>query len=184
MAALAREVERVRAEGAARRATMEEDKAKALERLRLELTGSAAEMAALKEADEKAARVELLRRQIGRRMLHQGLLRGFDTWVDTWQRRQAAFERLRSCGNQLRTPALAACFRFWTTDLERAKQHARWLALEEQSHSLESQLRQAVNTMGDGPQMDVSGSVHPDDDDGIPWRWDDDGTQWRRLVLL
>ena len=54
-------------------------------RSNLVLTGTAAERVAFLEAQAKEERVELLRRQIGRRMLNAGLARGFSAWTELWE---------------------------------------------------------------------------------------------------
>ena len=57
-----------------------EETRRALEQLRVELSGSAAEMAALQEEKAKEERVELLRRQITRRIMNAGISRGWTAW--------------------------------------------------------------------------------------------------------
>jgi hypothetical protein len=74
---------------------MEEEKKLALERLRIELTGNAEEVMKLRAEQEKEARVELLRRQVGRRMLHQGLANGWSAWHELWSAKTYAMGRLR-----------------------------------------------------------------------------------------
>lgn len=138
-----KEIERLRSECDMKLMAAEEDKAIALQRQLVELTGSAEEIAAVREAEEKEARVELLRRQIGRRMLYQSVSRGFSAWLDRWQAKAYAVNRLRECGNKLREPALASAFAFWVADHGEQKRIRAWQELEAQSKSIEAQLRQA-----------------------------------------
>ena len=71
------------------------------------LGGGAEEQAALMEAQaakEKEERVELLRRQIGRRMMNSSLTRGWSAWYDLWTAKSYALRRLREVANRLRKP--------------------------------------------------------------------------------
>ena len=67
--AVGEELARVRAEYERRLAELEADKRRALERQLVELTGSAAEQAAVAEAREKEERVEILFKQFSRRII-------------------------------------------------------------------------------------------------------------------
>ena len=69
----------------ARQAAVEQSKAMALERQRVELAGSLAEREALLEEQAKEERVELLSRQAGRRMMNTALSSGWEAWVELWQ---------------------------------------------------------------------------------------------------
>ena len=63
-----------------------------------ELDGGVAEAERLREeqaAKEKEERIELLRRQIGRRMMNQGITRGFQAWMEMWEAKRYALEKLR-----------------------------------------------------------------------------------------
>lgn len=142
-ARLERELARVRTEADARVARVEDEKAKALENQLTALTGSAEQIAALREAEEKEARVELLKRQIGRRMLYGGLARGWAAWHELWEAKTSAMAKLQSCGNKLSKPEIAGAFDFWAADFHKAKQARAMAELEAQSNSLEAQLRQA-----------------------------------------
>ena len=141
--ALKAELERERDNHAARLAKMEEEKVLALERQLVELTGSAEEIAAVREAEEKQARVELLGRQVGRRLVHRDLSLGFMAWLDLWQAKTYAMNRLREVGNKFRKPGVADAFKAWVDDIEEKKRIEAWRELEAQSKSLESQLRRA-----------------------------------------
>ena len=55
-------------------------------------------------AKEKEERVELLRRQIGRRMMNSSLTRGWSAWYDLWTAKSYALRRLREVANRLRKP--------------------------------------------------------------------------------
>ena len=72
-------------------AKAEEEKDIAVQRMVTTLTGQAAEVEAVKDAQAKEARIELLRRHIGRRLLNQGILRGWTAWHETWE--EAACKR-------------------------------------------------------------------------------------------
>ena len=75
-----REIERLRVECDARLAKAADDKEKALARLVTELTGQADEIAAMREAEAKEARVDEMRAKASKRLFHRGLARGFEAW--------------------------------------------------------------------------------------------------------
>ena len=80
------------------------------------LGGGAEEQAALMEAQaakEKEERVELLRRQIGRRMMNSSLTRGWSAWMELWQAKVYAMARLKQAGKRLRRPELGEAFELW-----------------------------------------------------------------------
>ena len=136
-----REAERWQQEASLAAQRAEDDKALALERQLTELTGSAAEIAALRETEAKEARVELLRRQVGRRMMSSGLSRGWTAWMELYDARRYALTRLRECGQRLRAPELAVAFAGWAADVEAERQAKALRELEESTKSLEAQLR-------------------------------------------
>ena len=76
----------------------------------VELAGTAEERLALAEEKAKEERVELLRRQIGRRMMNQGLVRGWTAWYDMWEEKMTLMQRIRDVGNRFRAPEKAAAF--------------------------------------------------------------------------
>ena len=60
--------------------------------------------AAKKEEQEKQKRIELLRRQIARRIMNQGYIRGWQAWHELWSAKAYALRRLRQVANRLQTP--------------------------------------------------------------------------------
>ena len=78
-----------------------------MERQRIEFAGTTDERLALEAEKAKEERVELLRRQIGRRMMNQGIANGFTAWHELWFAKTYALNRLREVGNRFRTPELA-----------------------------------------------------------------------------
>ena len=124
-------------------AKAEEEKDIAVQRMVTELTGQAAEVEAVKEAQAKEARVEQLRTKMVKRLLNRGLALSFETWAEVCASKRYATERLQKCSNRLRTPEKAAAWNFWVADFERATRQAAWQELVVQSKSVEAQLRQA-----------------------------------------
>ena len=102
-----------------------EERRVALERQKVELLGSAAEQAELREEKAKEERIELLKRQVGRRMMNQGIANGWAAWYELWAAKTYAMEMLRKTGNRLRSPALSAALGFWVADAQRAKAVAK-----------------------------------------------------------
>ena len=115
----------------------------ALERQKVELTGSAADMMALQEEKAKEERVELLQRQITRRIMNQDINRGWSAWLEMWEAKTWAMNRLREVGNKLRSPELAEAFDFWASECDAEKQKA---ALDDSQSELskEVEARKAV----------------------------------------
>ena len=101
----------------------------ALERLRVELTGSAEEVDKLRREEEKEARVELMRRQVTRRMLNQDLSNGWSAWYAFWSAKVYAYGKLREVGNKFRSPELAMAYEFWAREAE-AYRWSKKLALQ------------------------------------------------------
>ena len=93
-----------------------DQKTAALERLRMELTGSVEQQAAARAEADKEARIETLHKKAAARIGNQGLMRGWSGWHEKWE--QAATEKrmLAAAGSRLRRPALTASFGHWRTD--------------------------------------------------------------------
>ena len=142
-ARLEKEVERERAAGAAQLEQAAQDKASALKRQLTEMTGTAEEIDTLRKQEAKEERVELLRRQVGRRMLYSSLAHAWTAWAEFWSAKTYSMARLKQCGNKLKTPALATSFAVWAADTAHQKKEAAWRELEAQSNSLEAKLRQS-----------------------------------------
>ena len=73
------------------------------------------------------ARVELLRRQIVRRILHRSLARGWTSWVELWQARVFALDWLRRAGNTFRRTDVSRSFYRWREEWQELH-HKRSLA--------------------------------------------------------
>ena len=67
---------------------------------------------AAQEAKDKEARVELLRRQVVRRILNTDLTRGWSAWAEHWEARAYAIHRLHESANRLRRPGVALAFKY------------------------------------------------------------------------
>ena len=123
---------------------VEEQMMKALEELRIELVGTAEEQLAAAEEREREERIEMMKRQAGRRMMNADLAWGWNGWFDYW----AAYSRLREIGSRFRAPALGQAFTQWY-ELCQARTRAKQLqALENASKSLEGQLRSSLFEAG------------------------------------
>ena len=142
------QLEQVKIEMRAKLQAAEEDKQRALARQLTELAGSAEERAVLLEQKAKEERVELLRRQVMRRMMNQGIANGWAAWYELWTAKTYAMERLREVGNKFKAPELSNAFGFWADDVAEGKRQKHLMAIENQSKSLEAQLRQARFEVG------------------------------------
>ena len=107
---------------------------------------------------EKERRVELLRRQIMRRMMNQGITRGWSAWHELWQAKTYALNRLRQVGNKLRAPEIAETFNVWSVSSLQAKHEAERNKLKEQMRK-EAGLRGDALTQTEKLQMQVSALV-------------------------
>jgi len=137
------ELKRVTEEYEAKLSAAELAHEKALKRQLIELTGSAEELAALRDEKDKEGRVELLRRQVTRRIMNADISRGFTAWYELWSARTHALGRLRDCGNKLRAPDIYTAFAFWMETTHEAKLQDERERLERESKSLEAQVRRA-----------------------------------------
>ena len=110
--ALGRELERVRTDYEFRLREKEEEKLQALERQLIELTGSAEERLALQAEKAKEERVELLRRQIMRRIIHAEVVRGWTAWHELWSAKTYAMRRLREVSERRVCECVCECVIF------------------------------------------------------------------------
>lgn len=129
--------ERAKLTSATSVATME------LERQLAEVNAAADAKAALEAAKEREARIELLRRQVVRRMKNADLSKGWTAWQELWEARRYQQALLREAGMKLKAPALSSAFAFWVKDHLDAKREAEYKAMLQHSDSLEDRLRYA-----------------------------------------
>ena len=64
-------------------------------------------------AREREGRVDLLARQITRRIMYSGMASGWTAWVEMWRARRDAMRQLRKAANRLKWPAIANSFGKW-----------------------------------------------------------------------
>ena len=141
--AFAEELRAVRAECDAKLAAALDEKNAALERMLIELNGSAEAKAELQAQRDREERVALLTRQIARRILSQDLVRGWTAWVEGWEAKSYAMMRLRQVAGRLRGPELAAAFASWAQYRVAKRRAAEKAALSAFNKSLEGRLQQA-----------------------------------------
>ena len=84
----------------------------------------------MREQKAKEERIELMRRQVLRRIKNQGIASGWSAWIELWEAKTYAMNRLREVGNRFQSPALADAFGFWERDTkeiiaEKAREGAR-----------------------------------------------------------
>ena len=124
-------------------ARAEQETARALQRQLVELAGGTEEKEALRAEQEREQRVEYLRRQVMRRIMHKDLADGWTAWMAFWAARSYAVRRLRVVGNKLQAPALLETWEHWAREALETKRAAALAALEAESRSLEVQLQKA-----------------------------------------
>jgi len=120
-----------------------EDKRVALERLTVELSGTAEEVQAMQEAKAKEERIELMKKQAMRRVANRDIAAGWAAWFELWEAKTFAMNQLRETGNRLRNPAKLNAFKGWLEQLEIARQEAKFAELQANASSLDTQLRRA-----------------------------------------
>jgi hypothetical protein len=140
---LLEELEAVKAECERRVKELELEQQRQYDRLVVELTGSATERAAMEEEKAKEERVELLTRQMGRRAMYREVYNGWSAWIELWESRTYALDKLRDVANRLRKPELAYAFHEWVEGNREEKRAAELEALQLEGRSLEAQLRAA-----------------------------------------
>ena len=140
---LARELAKLREESAAQ-LEMAQNRAKVeLDRQVTKIIGTYEERERVKEETEKEARVELLRRQITRRIMYQEIVRGFNTWHQHWWLQTSQQRILRRVESRLRRPALSWAYRHWYDDWQVAellKERGLRKSLEKEVYSLRYQM--------------------------------------------
>ena len=124
-------------------ARAEQETARALQRQLVELAGGTEEKEALRAEQEREQRVEYLRRQVTRRIMHKDLADGWTAWMAFWAARSYAVHRLRAVGNKLQAPALLEIWEHWAREALETKRAAALAALEAESRSLGGQLQKA-----------------------------------------
>ena len=147
---LEEQVAALRAEYDRKLAEAEESKQAALEQQQVELTGTAAQRAAMAEERAREERIEQLRRQTVRRMMNAGLLNAWNAWAEFWDAKTYALQRLREVANRLRSPALSSAFAFWARDTAARLSRRSALVHEEKAKGLErenTQLRDQLTTL-------------------------------------
>jgi hypothetical protein len=88
-------------------------------RKQVEMLTENGEQQALRAREERA---ELLRKQIVRRMMNQGLASGWAAWHALWVARTNALSRLRRVAGRLKWPALSSALRGWRRVYEAGRQ--------------------------------------------------------------
>ena len=139
---LEREISDLKAEIQRQQAVAAEKQKAALERLRVELTGSVEQQAAARAEAEKERRIEQLHKKAAARIGNQGLMRGWSGWHGQWEAAARQKRMLAAAGARLARPGLAAAIAHWKTDWQgeaaaSTVQGARQKLAEEQAKSAE-----------------------------------------------
>ena len=133
---LEQELKRMQTELAQKLKAAEEEKLIALERLRNELSDSAAASRTKLAEQTKEQRVEQLHKRWARRMMQQGLALAFSSWQEYWEARSYAYDLLRHAGNHFKSPELAIGFDAWLQFAQQARQQALWVSQQQREHGL------------------------------------------------
>jgi len=137
-----------------------EEHSRELEVQRIKLAGTAEEQQAYAAARDKEARIELLRRQISRRMLNADLSRGWMAWT-TWY--DAVTQKrllLKQAASRIVRPVLSASFRFWLKDFEGENQRNDARRQRRELEAVEVQLSDAQFKVG---QLNMVRVAHEDE---------------------
>ena len=120
----------------------------ALEKQAIELTASSEQLEALRAAQAKEERVEMLRKQSLRRIQNRKLAAGWTAWHELWDARASALRRLREVGNKLLKPEMMNAFSDWTDSVEAEKRARERAELRRQRATLAGQLGEAKFEIG------------------------------------
>ena len=134
----------------------ERDKSLALENQLKELLGETDAAAAKAAEAEKQERIELLYRQIGRRMMYAGVTRGFTSWVELWQERVHIIRCMSRAAGRLQKPALGGAFGWWVYMWEDEKRQAKDAKLQAQKAAVEEALRKQQLETGKLSMMNIA----------------------------
>ena len=135
-----RVVEAVQAEAsAAKEAELEKE----AELLRTQLEEMAEEYAEREEEQAVKAhddRIELITREVVRKFQNSELNFGFTAWIELWQARTNAMQKLREVGNRMRSPELADTFYWWSDQCTEEGRKAEIEAQERRADRLKQAL--------------------------------------------
>ena len=138
--------------------------ANASEERRLE--GLRAELAARAAQQEREARVETMRRQVTRRIMHRDLSRGWTAWTDLATSRADALRRLQRASSRLLKPDVSHAFARWLETWHDAR-YAK-LATDAQAYAaLEADLAAARAQLHEATAEVVSLRRQVDELDGV-----------------
>ena len=154
--ALERAVEVMQAQHASQLEAAKQQHERGLERLRIELSGSAEEQVALAQERAKEERVTLMAKNATRRIKNQGLIKGWASWHGEWAAAARRRRMLAAAGARLAKPAVTTAFAHWRAGWEGvekehlaqkkmsisqqlAQEQARSAALEASLHELRSE---------------------------------------------
>ena len=148
------ELQRAQREHERRLAAAEAERKRLVDKIaKLDNTASDAQLSLEAQAEaEKASRIELFHRQFTRKIMNQGLSRGWVAWITVWEARVHAKRQLREASNRLRAPSAARAFSTWCfhcANAKRAKAVDRLKdKLKRESDDLQAGLRQARHDVG------------------------------------
>jgi len=127
---------------------MEKDKRQALEDQLMELLGSHDGEKKAQEEHAKAERVELLYRQIARRMKNQDVIRGWTSWLALWEHETHIRRCLAHSAGRLSKPALGGAFDWWVFEWEELKRQKERDRQAAKRAELEEAVRQSKMETG------------------------------------
>ena len=122
--------------------------------------GSHSERAAMRQKLDKEERVELLRRQVLRRVMNASMTRGWSAWTELYEAKTYSLNKLRECGNKLHAPDVAGAFVEWLAVVEEEKANKAEELIKMEAKSLEVQLRHSRFEAG---QLDILRVAHEDE---------------------
>ena len=141
---LKRELKRMRTFCEQRLAMAEQEKQMALERQYIELAGSIEEKLKIAQESSKEERVELLHRQIVRRMISSQETYAWNAWVDFWEARRYAMRHIKLTRERLHAASgLAPAFEFWAHACDEQRRVDQLNDLKDRLRNLEARLATA-----------------------------------------
>ena len=153
---LAEELVRIKQQYEQRLKDAEQDKLTALEQQLMEVLGTADGEKMAQEQKAKEERVELLCRQMVRRMLYSDITTAFNSWIDMWETKTHINRCMRKSVGRLSKPAMAGAFAFWVNTWTQEKLALERKRAEERRAALEEELRKTKLDVGKAGLIQVA----------------------------
>ena len=156
--ALRTELKALRADYEAKLVAAAEEKRLALEQQLEQILGERAGQLRVEQEKDKEARVDLLCRQMLRRMLYADYTRGWTSWYEFWASKVHRMRCMQKAASRLTKPAMAAAFAWWIKDWDQTRRSNEREQEAAKRAELEAKLRDAKLEAGKLSLIEVAQS--------------------------